>query len=338
MSLEPLAKTKNIKMSKIKIHIPRINVGGCNKLYTQMLLEEFDLVDNPEQADYVLAWKGFPWSTNYLNQFDLSKVLFFQDEPLITKHRIWLAERYDKFHSVFCLNPDPNKKNQFPITNNPLGFPYQSYYLGKIRGDTTISKKRHLFYAGWNKPEQFRYIRPDLNVINLVDVREKIITEIHKTYPNSTILGPNWVFAEKTAETNTPAPEKCIQKSKDIEKCNADFVLCLENSMFENYIADKIHDGLRSDRVMLYLGAPNIEDYVPVNCFIDLRPYFNKETGEFDVQGMLNKIKTITQEEYDKIIENSRKFRETKQNGQIQKKALTDFVIRRIKTNELRKI
>ena len=82
---------------------------------------------------------------------------------------------------------------------------------------------------------------------------------------------------------------------------------------------------------MLYLGASNIEEYVPTNCFIDLRDYFNKETREFNIQGMLNKIKTITQEEYDKIIHNSRCFREIKQHGNLQKNALTDFIIRRIK-------
>lgn len=312
-------------MSKLKIHIPRMNVGGCHKLNTPMLLEEFDIVDKPEDADYILAWKGLN-----IKNVDLSKVLFFQDEPLITKHRIDLWERYDQMHTVCCLNPDPTKKNQFQITNNPLAFPYQSYYEGVIRANTKMNK-RHLFYAGWNKPSTFRLSKEGTRVINLIDVREKMITEIFKTYPEATILGPEWSFTGKTAETNTPAPEKCLQKAKDIEACNADFVLCLENSIFENYIADKVHDGLRTDRVMLYLGAPNVEEYIPTNCFIDLRPYFNTKTKEFDVPGMLERIKTITQEEYDQIIKHSREFRMIKNKMQIQMKALTDFIIRRIR-------
>ena len=63
-----------------------------------------------------------------------------------------------------------------------------------------------------------------------------------------------------------------------------------------------------SDRVTLYLGDINIEKHVPLNCFIDLRPYFNVKTKEFDLSALGKRIKEITQDEYDTILKNARQF------------------------------
>ena len=103
-------------------------------------------------------------------------------------------------------------------------------------------------------------------------LRNEICNYLKENYPETTIVGKGW-----DKETKTPEVDWHQQKMKDINDCNADFVLCLENSMMKNYITEKIHDGFSSDRVVLYLGNPDIEDYVPSNCFINLNDYFNKE-------------------------------------------------------------
>ena len=56
------------------------------------------------------------------------------------------------------------------------------------------------------------------------------------------------------------------------------FVLVLENSYEQGYVSEKIFDAWEAQAVPLYLGAPDIDDYVPgPNAYIDLR---NKTVDE----------------------------------------------------------
>ena len=51
------------------------------------------------------------------------------------------------------------------------------------------------------------------------------------------------------------------------------FSFCLENSITNGYISEKIFDCLYAGVIPLYLGAPNINNYVNKYCFIDLRKF-----------------------------------------------------------------
>lgn len=58
---------------------------------------------------------------------------------------------------------------------------------------------------------------------------------------------------------------------------NYRFCICFENSFNPGYISEKIFSGFAAGCVPIYLGAPNIEDYIPKNCFIDYRDFSNNE-------------------------------------------------------------
>ncbi|OCC15883.1 hypothetical protein DBT_0808 [Dissulfuribacter thermophilus] len=64
---------------------------------------------------------------------------------------------------------------------------------------------------------------------------------------------------------------KCICK-KDVLK-NYKFALCYENSRYPYYITEKIFDCFAAGTVPIYLGAPNIQNFIPKSCFIDLRDF-----------------------------------------------------------------
>jgi hypothetical protein len=51
------------------------------------------------------------------------------------------------------------------------------------------------------------------------------------------------------------------------------FSLCFENSMFVGYVSEKIFDCFFAGTVPVYLGAPDIEQYVPREAFIDMRQF-----------------------------------------------------------------
>lgn len=47
------------------------------------------------------------------------------------------------------------------------------------------------------------------------------------------------------------------------------FSFCYENSRYDNYITEKLFDCLIAGCIPVYIGAPNVADYVPADCFID---------------------------------------------------------------------
>lgn len=60
------------------------------------------------------------------------------------------------------------------------------------------------------------------------------------------------------------------------------FTFCLENSVFPGYVTEKIFDAMFAGSVPVYLGAPDITDFIPKNCFIDMRNFKNlKELDSF---------------------------------------------------------
>lgn len=56
------------------------------------------------------------------------------------------------------------------------------------------------------------------------------------------------------------------------------FIVCFENScIIPGYITEKIFDSFISGTVPIYWGAPNVENYIPKNCFIDMNDFNNYE-------------------------------------------------------------
>jgi hypothetical protein len=51
------------------------------------------------------------------------------------------------------------------------------------------------------------------------------------------------------------------------------FAVCFENCKYNGYMTEKIFDCIFSGTVPIYLGAPDITDYVPADCFIDMRNF-----------------------------------------------------------------
>jgi hypothetical protein len=51
------------------------------------------------------------------------------------------------------------------------------------------------------------------------------------------------------------------------------FCICFENMMLKGWITEKIFDCFYAGTVPVYWGAPDITDYIPAECFIDMRQF-----------------------------------------------------------------
>jgi hypothetical protein len=73
---------------------------------------------------------------------------------------------------------------------------------------------------------------------------------------------------------------KCGNKIEKLAEYR--FSICYENTIFPGYITEKIADCFYAGCVPVYLGAPDISDYIPKECFIDKRLFGNyKDLGRF---------------------------------------------------------
>jgi hypothetical protein len=270
-----------------------------------IIKEHFNLVSDLGVADIILSG-SFPEQYIPMEKIPINKLCFSTSEVPLCTPRVWWYSQFSKMPLVVCYNP--LHENEIPLTkDNKWGahYPYPLVPLQceeVFREDTTM-KNRSMFQAG------------ELGLESLPDVLGNINIRILRRQFTEWLLKrgrKDYVIGSGTTHGNTFLPNNLdvrMDKQDNIKFSDCDFVLALENSIYPDYITEKIGEGFTSDRVTLYLGAPNIENHVPLNCFIDLRKWFNVETKVFNFNGLEEYLDNITQEEYDQIIKNAREFR-----------------------------
>ncbi len=91
--------------------------------------------------------------------------------------------------------------------------------------------------------------------------------------------------------------------SKQIILNNSKFVLCIENNLTtKGYLTEKIFDVIKCGAIPVYLGAPDINDLVPQEAFIDLRKF------GVNYQSLHQYLMSITNHQYDLMQESGREF------------------------------
>ncbi len=88
---------------------------------------------------------------------------------------------------------------------------------------------------------------------------------------------------------------------------NYRFCICFENTQTtKGYITEKIFCSFAAGCVPIYWGPKNIEKYIPKNCFINYRDFKTREE-------LYQFMKAMTQETYERYIENIRMFIQSKE-------------------------
>ena len=122
------------------------------------------------------------------------------------------------------------------------------------------------------------------------------------------LYGANWLdfkrFNSIQARELKPllenlCPSFCKDKIKTIS--NYKFTFCFENVSMNGYVTEKIIDCLVAGTIPIYLGAPDICDFVPKECFVDMRDFKSMKELEYFLQNLDDK-------KAHQIIENGQKF------------------------------
>jgi alpha(1,3/1,4) fucosyltransferase len=86
------------------------------------------------------------------------------------------------------------------------------------------------------------------------------------------IMRRSFILRKLFSKKYTSYKGKVDRKKPILEKYK--FSFCYENVKdVDGYITEKIFDSLFTGCVPIYLGANNIDDYIPKNCFIDVREF-----------------------------------------------------------------
>ncbi len=305
----------------IKVYINR------NILNRKLIEKEFDIVVNPKDADYLICWTRIP--SGFEDQ--LHKVIYIAYEPPLTKPVYWAYENFDKMHTVYAYNPDPNKQNQFHMTENSIYYPVSPFFENDIERIDRKLGTRGIYYSGAYCKGMYTNVSNKWG-INFKDGRDIVAQYFLNHYKETTIIGSGWPKVTKFRDDKVSWR---VTKMKDIIDSNADFHLCMENYLMPYLTSERFHDGIGSDRVMLYLGDTKMSEWIPKDCYVDLTPYFDFEKNELDCSAIVNLMKSMTQEEYDKIISNARKFRDGMDRNRFREgqDRITKLIINRIKND-----
>ena len=111
---------------------------------------------------------------------------------------------------------------------------------------------------------------------------------------------------------------------------NYRYCLCIENAKFPGYVTEKLIECLVAGVIPLYMGAPDIEKYIPVDCFIDLREHSSWEN-------LLQYLQTLSEEDCMAMIACGKKFLESDKGRSYSYEGFSEFManIVRVKCEEL---
>ncbi|MGZ4971717.1 MAG: glycosyltransferase family 10 domain-containing protein [Limisphaerales bacterium] len=87
---------------------------------------------------------------------------------------------------------------------------------------------------------------------------------------------------------NFPSWRGAVPKKREVMQ-QYKFALVIENAVFPGYVSEKILDAFFAGCVPVYLGAPDVTDFIPAETFIDRRNFKNWEEAYAYMKGMPEK-------------------------------------------------
>lgn len=94
------------------------------------------------------------------------------------------------------------------------------------------------------------------------------------------LFGPGWSSLSRLPKDRRPGLKTAASRAKPVpyrKKVESlacyRFAACIENVMFPGYVTEKIIDALVAGTVPLYMGAPDVTDFMPESAFIDMRRF-----------------------------------------------------------------
>lgn len=226
--------------------------------------------------------------------------LFSQESPLIAFRFFFDLKKHSALYPhTFMPRGFKNKVSSNTIFHD-LYFP-EPYTQGTLI-PANWSNRKHLTMISGNKRSPFTLKRLIGGILSGKFYRElykeRLNVVNYFSGHNFDLYGMGW---QKEMPGETPELRKAINacyrgpvEDKLATLREYRFTVTLENTISPGYITEKIFDAIFAGSVPLYLGAPDITDFVPADCFIDLRKFK-------DFTALRTYLENFTEAEYQKM-------------------------------------
>ncbi len=257
-------------------------------------LHTIDMYDQLEEVDYFLFFEyDEKWIIRLWKKGLANRTVYCNGEPEVVNHNN-CKEGYKKIKKYF---PYLMTWNDELVDNVRIFKRINPYFVEPDFGNTPYEERKLLTNISGNKSSSHEK--------ELYSERLNVINFFEKNYPcQFEFYGKGW------SEKNHPCYGGCPDKKAEVYH-KFRFALALENMKdVKGYVTEKLLDCLTTGIVPIYVGAVNITDYVPAECFIDYNQF---STLEEMAQFLLH----MPEEIYNQYLDKARNFIMT---GELQKK------------------
>lgn len=248
-------------------------------------LEQADSLDNLGDFEYLVVFDVFLDQLPMLEKYPKEKLILFLWEPPTVLPNDYILENHKCFSKVFTWNDDlvdgvKYFKFFYPVMNPQISDPIDFYF------------KRFGALIACNKSSA--------QATEIYSERIKLIHFFeHLPEAGFDLYGKWWPSEYR----NYHGP---ISSKLEVLKYYR-FSFAYENTKnVPGYITEKIFDSFQAGTVPIYLGAPNVWDYIPENCFIH-RDDFQTDMNLYEY------LISMPRAEYESYLENIRQFLQSDQ-------------------------
>lgn len=265
--------------------------GRLGRLQRRLSLDFPRKIEPDQDVAKIVFWNITPYFRRQLllEKLPRERMVLFAWEPPVILPKMFSANIPKYFSRIYTWEDD--------VIDNKTYFKFYYPVLQPMRKDIpSFEEKKFCTLVAGNPPDKYYRRNGELysERANAIDFFEKVGEKGFEFY------GRAWDKEKHPAYLG-----KAGDKLETIK--NYRFAICYENTGTANgYVTEKIFDCFAAGIVPVYLGAPNIEKYVPKTCFIDRRDFATME----DLYAFM---KAMTKEEYNAYLQNIRDYLSSEQ-------------------------
>ena len=267
-------------------------------LATQKIDLNTQYINKPEEADVIICLNETNYFVTYQRRKINQLIVLILTEPPVYNAVDWTIERHVYFDKVFSYDSDLLKRNsrKYKHINFPINFNFiqntslpteeefnnkklSSLVAGAIAITKGASEKKSLLFERYKILKWYSNNSPtSLDFYARINPRNKFeyfrgASFINKINKKITIQIASYLFEKRIAKVYRGAIPSL---NKNSTLSNYKFNFCIENShSIKGLISEKIFDCFMSKTIPIYYGAPDIEQYIPKNCFIAYTDFKN---------------------------------------------------------------
>ncbi|HPE85246.1 MAG TPA: glycosyltransferase family 10, partial [Chlamydiales bacterium] len=271
---------------------PNPSVHIWSKIKSRLAAMEIDLIIteinrrdfavNDPSVKWFFFHNSFSKRLNKLHMFPKEKTVFWIWEPSITFPHAHSTMLHNRFGAVFTFD------DTLVNNNNYIKF-YYPHNVGMIETVTPFKERRFVCLMNAKKKSKAAKIKWK----NYYAERLRVIRFYERCKPGELHLyGRGWK-RRPSAKGGVPNKIETIKNYK--------FCICYENTNTPGFVTEKIFDCFQAGVVPVYLGAENVIETIPENCFIDRRKFEDDEA-------VYQFMKAMDEKTYEEYLKNIREY------------------------------